>query len=570
MNDIYKHIITLLDDTSFPPLVMLDGEWGEGKTYYTKETLIPELERQEKKCVFFSLTGLSSISDFKDRLLSASLLNTPLDAEQGIAISGIFGTLIKSFSGDSGGTIASLLGGATGLIKESLLSKLKDKYIIIDDLDRVTNCDLSNLIIGECLQLTDTGNLKFIFIVNDKMSLANKDLKEKVFSGVVKLNRTVFDAIEIAFSKYDWFDNYKDKIVKIIEDKGLKNIRVLKRCSKNINVIFELLKSDENFDLTACMSVVIDGVIIITYYHYVKGLGESEIWTNSGYSLPKKDKVMEYSDLKQMRYFLTKEFISYCVGGDNWNVSLEDLGRLPEKKCPIDTFLFANNFQLDDTEFRDNVDTLHKFVFHKQNVPFSKWFEAAYYYYFLHKHDFLLGDMPELSESFDDLVESKTFDYSDLDGRTHSLKINSEDNYIYEKYKIQKDLYRKNKEQIIKIDIFDRMKDSWVNVDIEIYKSHQLTPFFNQFSVEQLKECVDNWHNKDLLLFNDFISHRFKVSNIKNYLSEELSIVGQLHTVVKDIHKNENQGRRKGSLGFLLHNLDAAKKSIAQEDRANS
>jgi hypothetical protein len=178
--------------------------------------------------------------------------------------------------------------------------------------------------------------------------------------------------------------------------------------------------------------------------------------------------------------------------------------------------------------------------------------------------------MPELSESFDDLIESKIFDYSDLDGRTHSLKINSEDNYIYEKYKIQKDLYRKNKEQIIKIDIFDRMKDSWVNVDIEIYKSHQLTPFFNRFSVEQLKECVDNWHNKDLLLFNDFISHRFKVSNIKNYLSEELSIVGQLHTVVKDIHKNENQGRRKGSLGFLLHNLDAAKKSIAQEDRANS
>ena len=122
MNDIYKHILILLEDTSFPPLVMLDGEWGEGKTFYIKKTLIPELEKQEKECVFFSLTGLSSISDFKDRLLSASLFNTQLDAEQGSAITGIFGTLIKSFGGDDGGTIASLLSGATGLMR--ILMKL--------------------------------------------------------------------------------------------------------------------------------------------------------------------------------------------------------------------------------------------------------------------------------------------------------------------------------------------------------------------------------------------------------------------------------------------------------------
>lgn len=562
MNDIYKHILILLEDTSFPPLVMLDGEWGEGKTFYIKKTLIPELEKQEKECVFFSLTGLSSISDFKDRLLSASLFNTQLDAEQGSAITGIFGTLIKSFGGDGGGTIASLLSGATGLIKESLLSKIKDKYIIIDDLDRVAKGDLCNLIIGECLQLTEIGNLKFIFVVNDKMSDVDKDLKEKVFSGIVKLNRSVSDAIKIAFSEYHWFVDYRDKIEKTICNIGLKNIRVLKRSSKNIDFIFNLLKSDENLNLTACMSEVIDGVIIITYYHYVKGLDESEILTNSGYSPPDKDKVMEYSDLKQIRFFLTKEFISFCVGGPNWNISLGDLGRLPKKECPIDTFLFTNNFQLDDKEFSDNVNKLHKFVFDEQSIPFSKWFEAAYYYHFLQKNDFLLDNMPELFKSFNELVGRKNFDFSDLDGRTHRLKIDSEDNYIYKKYEVERDLYRKSQEQSIYIDIFDKMKDSWANVDIEIYKSHKLTPFFNQFSVDQLKECVKSWKNQDLLLFNDFISDRFKASNIKSFLAEEFSIVEQLYTVVEGLHQNESQGRRKGSLGFLLFNLDTAKKSI--------
>lgn len=563
MDDISGNILSLLEDTSFPPLVMLDGDWGEGKTYYTQKTLIPALEKLDKKWVFFSLTGLSSIDDFKDRLLSASILKKEMNGEETNAIAGIFGTLLKSFGGDSSGTVASLLGGASGLIKESLLTRISDRYIIIDDLDRVMIEGLSDLIIGECLQLADSGNLRFIFVVNDKKSRADNAMKEKVFSGVIKLDRSVSEAVNIAFSDYDWFDSFKDEIVKVVSDKSLKNLRVLKRCSKKINSIYLLIESDGGFDFDASISQVINSVITVMYFHYEKDLDETNIWEKSEfYNRPSDDKDKEYSELFQIRSFLTKEFISYCVGGSNWKIKIKDIGRLPKKSCPIDAFLFAANFQLDDIQFENNVNILSTFVFEDINVEFSKWFEAAYYYDFLQINNFFSSERPSLREDFDALVDNKIFDYTDFDGRTHRLRIGSEVAFIFEKYVAERDKHRGNQKLTKQNDIFERMKVSWSNVDIEVYKSHQHKPFFNQFEINQLKECVKGWSNKDILYLNDFINERYKSSNIKDYLSDELEIIEKLLGYVDELHKDEPLGRRKGSLGFLSLNLKTAVKSL--------
>lgn len=562
MTDIHQHILTLLEDTSFPPLVLLDGAWGEGKTYYTENTLIPELTKQKKDCVFFSLTGLSSISDFKDRLLSTSLLNEQLNSEQGNAIKGMFSTLLSSLGGDTGGNISSILGGATGLIKESLLSRIKDKYILIDDLDRVNDKDLCNLIIGECLQLIDSKNdLKFIFIVNNKECKADKKLKEKVFSGIVKLNRSVSDSIKIAFEDYGWFNTYQHQIFKVIQDKKVKNLRVLKRCSKKINTIYELLKSDNNLDVEKSMYEVINGVVIVSYYHYEEGLNELQIKANSEYSLKKKEKesVKKFLDLQNIRYFLTDGFISYCVGGSNWNISLNDLGRLPIKACPIDTFLFKNNFDLNDDEFNKNLEILYDYVFSNKHVEFLKWFEACYYYDFLQQNYFIPDEKLTLSDCFNDLIKEKIFDYSDLKERNHRLKINDTESYIYKEYETEKNKHYKEQEQTDNDNLLDRMSESWSKVDILVYEDFRAEEFFSKFTLQQLQDCIKNWQNNDLALFSDFIHVRFKDTNNKKYLAPEISILKQLSVFVKKQYEKELKGRRKGSLYSLLKNLTAIK-----------
>src|SRR5690554_444928 len=107
-NEISEHIMHLLSDHSFPPLVMLDGNWGEGKTHFTRHKLIPDLISAGESCVFFSLTGLANISDFRNRLLSASYIKTSVDGEAGKSIFKIFSSLATQFGGDSGGTVASM------------------------------------------------------------------------------------------------------------------------------------------------------------------------------------------------------------------------------------------------------------------------------------------------------------------------------------------------------------------------------------------------------------------------------------------------------------------------------
>jgi hypothetical protein len=558
MNDTYGHINELLEDTSFPPIVLLDGKWGEGKTYYTENILIPELTKNNKNCVFFSLTGLSSISDFKDRLLSTCLLNEQLNSDQSVSINKVFSSLLTSFGSETVSNISSILSGATGLIKESLLSRIKNKYILIDDLDRVDDGKLCDLIIGECLQLVDSkNNLKFIFIVNNEKCKAGKHLKEKVFSGIVKLNRSISDSIKIAFVEYEWFETYKDQILKVIETKKMRNLRVLKRCSRRINSIYNLLKADTVFDEKNSMSEVINGVLLVSYYHYEEELNESQIKESAHYTLKIKDKkvVNKYLDLQNINYFLTDKFISYCIGGAIWNISLNDFGRLPKKACPIDSFIFKNNFDLNDTEFDNGLSILSNYIFEDKNVEFSKWFEAAYYYYILQERHFISDDKIILEDSFKGLFATKTFDYSELETRHHRLKINDTESFIYKNHENEKKKYYEKQKQTDNDHWLVKMSKSWSSVDKQVYEGFRSEEFFNKFTIEQLKKCLKNWQNHDLALFSDFIDVRFKDEFNQKNLKSEIDILSQLYGIVEEMYETEPKGRRKGSLYTLVNVL---------------
>ena len=106
------------------------------------------------------------------------------------------------------------------------------------------------------------------------------------------------------------------------------------------------------------------------------------------------------------------------------------------------------------------------------------------------------------------------------------------------------------------------MKIGWGGVDMEIYQNYKTTPFFNILSINQLTEYVDGWGSKDILFFNDFLSDRYKASNIANYLSDELPIIKQLYKHVNQRFNDENFGRRKCALGFLADSLSFAIKSL--------
>tara|TARA_B100002049_G_C16016782_1_gene348381 strand:+ start:269 stop:997 length:729 start_codon:yes stop_codon:yes gene_type:complete len=208
-----------------------------------------------------------------------SFLKEGINENNGNSIGKIFTSLASHFGDKEGGTISNLIGGAAGLVKESLLSRLSDRVIIIDDLDRLNEPTLQSSIVGECLHLATNkeSNLQFLFVVNDEKVELN-ELKEKAFSGVVKLNHTVSDIVDIAFKKYEWAHSESLSIVDLLSKLKFKNIRILKRVAKKINDVSEVIKSDDELSYEQSISLIIKNEIVVSYHHNVKKLSEQELY----------------------------------------------------------------------------------------------------------------------------------------------------------------------------------------------------------------------------------------------------------------------------------------------------
>ena len=71
---IIDEILRYLHDDSYNYAVLIDGEWGSGKTYFVNNTLTKIIEKQEsdletsRKVQYISLYGCKAISDVQENI----------------------------------------------------------------------------------------------------------------------------------------------------------------------------------------------------------------------------------------------------------------------------------------------------------------------------------------------------------------------------------------------------------------------------------------------------------------------------------------------------------------------
>ena len=85
-DDIVKEIVNYVDETLYNYAVMIDGEWGCGKTYFIQERLYKALETHEnnrwqserdykkRKVIYISLYGIKSLDEVTKQLFMESLI----------------------------------------------------------------------------------------------------------------------------------------------------------------------------------------------------------------------------------------------------------------------------------------------------------------------------------------------------------------------------------------------------------------------------------------------------------------------------------------------------------------
>lgn len=162
-----------ISDDRYKQAVMIDGEWGSGKTFFVKEKLLKKLRAEipsnsriepiKRQAYYISLYGLDSYDQIMNELYNE-----------------VFGKFLnKKFGNKKAAKIGKVINLGTKLIMAGLkyfnieskdlpsladINKIKDATIIFDDLERC-NIDINQLL-GFINNLVEHNNIKVILIAN--------------------------------------------------------------------------------------------------------------------------------------------------------------------------------------------------------------------------------------------------------------------------------------------------------------------------------------------------------------------------------------------------------------------
>ena len=173
---IIDEILRYLHDDSYNYAVLIDGEWGSGKTYFVNNTLTKIIEKQEsdletsRKVQYISLYGCKAISDVQENIA----WSFAEDARKVIQDKNNFGTTGQKVSNN---ILLSSKKIGNAILKKFLpnmpLYEIASDWLnlgsfifVFDDLER---CDCPiNEVFGFLNELVEHENTKVILIANEK------------------------------------------------------------------------------------------------------------------------------------------------------------------------------------------------------------------------------------------------------------------------------------------------------------------------------------------------------------------------------------------------------------------
>lgn len=215
---ISAEIMSYVKNRIYNYAVLIDGDWGTGKTYFIQKSLIPKLEQSGYMPIYISLYGINSTDSVSQKIALSILINKLPDhkkalAQKCIPIAGAYvlplGQALVNATGLS--VLTPLLKSPKKDIPwDAIFNKFSDsrtRIFIFDDLER---CSLPiNEILGYINSLVEHESEKVLIVANQqaigKMSLRN-DLEAKyqvVLNPQLKLTEKVRNPSQPYFTSQD-------------------------------------------------------------------------------------------------------------------------------------------------------------------------------------------------------------------------------------------------------------------------------------------------------------------------------------------------------------------------------
>lgn len=244
--------------------LLITGNWGCGKTYYMKETVLPTIKgKLNRNIVIVSLFGLNNLNEIPERVFYAYL-----DAVGKGKTSFNFGSLtniLKEFTEaipklNEYVDFNKLLGKGQGIY--NFVSN--DTIICLDDLERIVDKIDINEVLGVINELVENIGYKVIIIANEDFINKNQLIfKEKVVEKTIVFIPDTLKIFEEIASSYDdaaYTDYMHNNAISLISPgnklviksasyrKNISNIRILKFAIEHFYKIFSYYKNSYNIE----------------------------------------------------------------------------------------------------------------------------------------------------------------------------------------------------------------------------------------------------------------------------------------------------------------------------------
>lgn len=352
-----EEVLRYIEDSSYNYAILIDGEWGSGKTFFVTKTLSPEIEEQEakndkkRKIKYVSLYGCKTINDVQENIAWTFVENAREEIKNKANLSEKANTISNNILLSS-----KKIGNAIlrKFISETSLYEIASDWLnlgafifIFDDLER---CDCSlNEVFGFLNELVEHENTKVILIAN-----------EKEISG--KLNQEYLELqYQLALSEnINWPVPENNFLIQKPNDNRISLDEIRRRRSllfpsKDIN--FEYKKVREKLiGVTLKYEPDINSIIseIISNSKYDEDI-KSLLQLQSNFFISRMDYYKHYN-LRTFQFFLSK--VSYLLGKlsiVNYNTKYK------ENICNhiiMETFIQAVRFKSNYRPNQENISWL--------------------------------------------------------------------------------------------------------------------------------------------------------------------------------------------------------------------
>lgn len=232
MEDLVESILDYIRSDYTDYAIMINGEWGSGKTYFWNHKIKPKIESMQLNgkrytAIYMSLYGISNLEEISKKIFiettqlmdknlkkfmdASGVKNIPEYAKTGLDMANFFGV---TQNGDR--------------IDYGQFFSTEDKVLCFDDLERA-NVDVID-ILGYINNFVEHDHIKTIIICNEKelsTKLKNSNLEMKTFIATYLLDKEnklniktdkpmverIRDTIEYVFDKANDYERIKEKLI---------------------------------------------------------------------------------------------------------------------------------------------------------------------------------------------------------------------------------------------------------------------------------------------------------------------------------------------------------------------